>query len=287
MAESKIDFSINPYLHSSARPTSPTKLSYGSTENIKSSYGFPVSELPGRDEKTRATVLVVEDDESHRIALNTLLERENYSVMTLADGREILSVIDKIKPDVILLDVMLPYLSGIEICQLIRENDSKIPIIMVSAKAEEVDIVLGMEMGADDYIAKPYRIRELIARINVLLRRRTARGDRDMKQAEDAPEEILCVGDVVLDQSTYEVTFAGRRLDLPLREFQLLRELLLAKGKVITRDELLLNIWGFSYEGDARIIATLISRLRSKIEKDPENPVRIVTVRGIGYRFDG
>ncbi len=118
-------------MHSSARPTSPTKSSYGSTENIKSSYGFPVSELPGRDEKTRATVLVVEDDESHRIALNTLLERENYSVMTLADGREILSVIDKIKPDVILLDVMLPYLSGIEICQLIRENNSKIPIIIL------------------------------------------------------------------------------------------------------------------------------------------------------------
>ncbi len=234
-----------------------------------------------------ANILVVEDDESHRLVLSRALENEGYIVDSIADGEEALAYLGDKNPDMVLLDVMLPHYSGIEICKYLRQKNIYIPIVMISAKAEEIDIVLGIEVGADDYVVKPYRMRELLARVSVLLRRsnRTQSEIRKNK-SEEISEEILRGGDIVLDQSKYEVFYRGERIELPLREFQLLRELLLVKGRVITRDELLLNIWGFGYEGDPRIVATLISRLRSRIESDPDNPAHIITIRGVGYRFD-
>jgi DNA-binding response OmpR family regulator len=234
-----------------------------------------------------ATIVVVEDDESHRLVLSRALEGEGYSVVSIADGEEAIAYLEENKPDMVLLDVMLPNYSGIDICKYLRQKSIYIPIVMISARSEEIDIVLGIEVGADDYIVKPYRMRELLARVSVLFRR-SNRTQSEIKKTSPPEhfEEVLRGGDVILDQSKYEVFYRGERIDLPLREFQLLRELLLVKGRVITRDELLLNIWGFGYEGDPRIVATLISRLRSRIEEDPDNPKHIITIRGVGYRFD-
>jgi len=275
------DLSLDRY-HSSSELSDNPIAKNSQSENQAS---IAVSDQGEAGSSHYTSLLIVDDDESCRIALHRMLASEGYIVTSVADGLDILSVIEKVNPSVILLDVMLPHISGIDICKQIRSQQITIPIIMLSSKYEEVDIVLGIEVGADDYIAKPYRIRELIARINVLLRRSGApKGDTGGH--DEDPEDVIRCGDIVLDQTKYEVICRSVKLDLALREFQLLRELLLAKGKVVERDELLLNIWGFCYEGDQRIIATLINRLRSKIEEDPENPRHIITIRGVGYRFD-
>jgi len=251
----------------------------------KESHDRPIPDITSTEAGHYVPLLIVEDDESSRIALHTMLAGEGYIVTSIIDGRDILSVIEEVKPTIILLDVVLPYVSGIEVCKQIRSEQITIPIIMLSSKYEEEDIVLAMQVGADDYLAKPYRIRELIARINVLLRRAGAPKDNTGRDKESFEDTIRC-GEIVLDQTKHEVTCRSVKLNLALREFQLLRELLLAKGKVVERDSLMLNIWGFCYEGDQRIIATLINRLRAKIEEDPENPRHIITIRGVGYRLD-
>ncbi len=234
-------------------------------------------------------ILVAEDDESHVLALTLGLEREGFAVSALSDGRDVVKAVGAIDPDIILLDVMLPGLSGIDICRQLRASGVETPIIMLSARNEEVDIVVGIEVGADDYVAKPYRIRELVARINAVRRRRTTPARTEVARAIGhlaSASDVLCVGAVRLDSARHEVYVRDVKIDMPLREFQLLRALMEHAGHVVTRETLIDSVWGFEYDGDTRIIATLVGRLRSKIEDDPDDPQHIVTIRGVGYRFN-
>ncbi len=231
-------------------------------------------------------VVLVEDDESHLLAITLGLEREGFSITAVNDGREAMPTIARINPDIILLDIMLPGLSGLEICRQLRANGVRTPIIMVSARSDEVDVVLGIELGADGYVAKPYRIRELAARINAVLRRRQSQLEANQTPRTAPSTDVLQIGDLVLDSARHELFVRGERIEIPLREFQLLRELMDHAGRVVTREELIDNVWGYSYEGDPRIIATLVGRLRAKIETDPDTPTHIITIRGVGYRFN-
>jgi two-component system response regulator RegX3 len=214
-------------------------------------------------------------------------------VTAVRDGRYAVETAERLHPDVILLDVMLPGTSGIEICRELRARGHDTPIIFVSARSEELDVVVGIEVGADDYVPKPYRMRELVARIGALLRRRRGPGEAPAVPGLAAPwapagerrDDVLRVGDVALDPGRHEVAVRGETVELPLREFQLLRELLAHAGRVVTRDALLERVWGIEYDGDPRIVATLVGRLRARIEEDPDEPTRIVTIRGVGYRY--
>jgi two-component system response regulator RegX3 len=228
-------------------------------------------------------VLVIEDDESHVFALEVALGREGLVVESVRDGRDALAAVERIQPDLIVLDVMLPGISGIDICRELRARSFDTPVIIVSSRQEELDIVVGIEVGADDYLGKPYRMRELLARIGALLRRRQALSERRLASGEST--EVLEVGDVRLDPGRHEVEVRGNRVDLALREFQVLQELLEHAGRVVSRDELLERVWGHSYDGDPRIVATLIGRIRRHIEVGP-NSSTITTIRGVGYRFD-
>ncbi|MCU1488788.1 MAG: response regulator transcription factor [Acidimicrobiaceae bacterium] len=234
--------------------------------------------------------LVVEDDESHVLALTIGLEREGIAVTAVRDGRDAFAAYDELRPDVILLDVMLPGTSGLEVCRELRARGVDTPIIMVSSRSEEVDVVVGIEVGADDYVPKPYRMRELVARIGALLRRRRVPAEVGGREIGPLPtgsrtDGVLRVGDVTLDPDRHEVFVRGLEVELPLREFQLLRELLFHAGRVVTREALLERVWGLDYEGDPRIVATLVGRLRARLEDDPDEPTHIITIRGVGYRF--
>jgi two-component system response regulator RegX3 len=231
------------------------------------------------------TVLVIEDDESHVFALEVALGREGLTVESVRDGRDALEAIERIRPDLILLDVMLPGISGIDICRELRARAFDTPVIIVSSRQEELDVVVGIEVGADDYIGKPYRMRELLARIGALLRRRQAIGDRRPADGPSDGNFVLEIGDVRLDPGRHEVEVRGVPVDLALREFQVLQELLEHAGRVVSRDELLERVWGQSYDGDPRIVATLIGRIRRRIEIGA-SPPSITTIRGVGYRFD-
>jgi len=234
-------------------------------------------------------ILVVEDDESHVFALTLGLEREGFAVSVVGDGQKVFDAIAAIKPDIILLDIMLPGKSGLDVCRQLRVSGITTPIIMVSSRSEEIDIVVGIEVGADDYVAKPYRIRELVARIKAVLRRRTAHAMTDLPatlKARSPTTDVLRIGEVTLDNERHEVSVRDTRIDMPLREFQLLKELMEHAGRVVTREELIDNIWGFGYNGDSRIIATLVGRLRAKIDSDLDASAHITTIRGVGYRFN-
>ncbi len=224
-----------------------------------------------------ATVLVVEDEESFVEALTVGLRREGFRVQVARDGREGLRLFEVGRPDVVLLDVMLPELSGLDVCREIRRR-SAVPIIMVSAKDAEIDTVVGLEMGADDYVAKPYRLRELVARVRAALRRRVP-----VPEAGDVG--VLVVGDVRLDPERHEVEVRGQRVDLPLKEFELLEVLLENAGRVLTRDRLIDRVWGHDYVGDTKTLDVHIKRLRAKVEADPTEPTSIVTIRGLGYKY--
>ena len=224
-------------------------------------------------------MLVVEDEESFVEALTVGLKREGFLVRVAKDGLEALSLFDSVRPDLVLLDVMLPQLSGVDVCREIRSR-SKTPIIMVTAKGGEIDTVVGLEVGADDYITKPYRLRELVARMRAVLRRAP-------RQDESRPQETLLeVGDVQLDTDRHEVVVRGEQVALPLKEFDLLELLLLNAGRVLTRETLIDRIWGPNYVGDTKTLDVHIKRLRSKVEDDPSRPRRIVTIRGLGYRYE-
>ena len=229
--------------------------------------------------EAQATVLVVEDEESFVEALTVGLKREGFLVKVAKDGIEALTLFDSVRPDLVLLDVMLPNLSGVDVCREIRSR-SKTPIIMVTAKGGEIDTVVGLEVGADDYITKPYRLRELVARMRAVLRR-APRPD------ESQPDRaVLEVGDVRLDAERHEVTVRGQHVALPLKEFDFLELLLFNAGRVLTRETLIDRIWGPNYVGDTKTLDVHIKRLRSKVEDDPSRPRRIVTIRGLGYRYE-
>jgi len=229
---------------------------------------------------TETTVLVVEDEDSFIEALTVGLKREGFLVKIARDGAQAIDVFDAVDPDLVLLDVMLPKLSGIDVCRHIRTK-SKVPIIMVTAKGSEIDTVVGLEVGADDYVSKPYRLRELVARMRAVLRRTT----KDREAAGDGGE-VLEVGDVRMDAERHEVTIRGESVQLPLKEFELLEILLENAGRVLTRDTLIDRVWGTDYVGDTKTLDVHVKRLRSKVENDPSNPSRIVTIRGLGYKFD-
>jgi two-component system response regulator RegX3 len=224
-------------------------------------------------------ILVVDDEQSYRDALAVALQREGFLVETAADGAEAIVRFDTAKPALVLLDLMLPKISGIDVCRELRAR-SRVPIIMVTARNAEIDAVVGLEVGADDYVTKPFRLRELIARVRAALRW----GPVDEVDA-DRPE-VLEIGDIRLDAGRHEVFVRGTAVALPLKEFELLELLMANAGRVLTRDVLIDRIWGPNYFGDTKTLDVHIKRLRSKIELDPANPARIVTVRGVGYRYE-
>ena len=230
---------------------------------------------------TETTILVVEDEESFIEALTIGLVREGFRPQVARDGAEALDMFDAVRPDLVLLDVMLPRISGIDVCLELRKR-SKVPIIMVTAKGSEIDTVVGLEVGADDYVSKPYRIRELVARIRAVLRRAEQQG-----RSERTSTAAMVVGDVTLDPSKHEVVIRGEHVSLPLKEFDLLHELLANAGNVLTRERLMELVWGFDYVGDTKTLDVHIKRLRRRVETDPANPKRIITIRGLGYKFDG
>jgi two-component system response regulator RegX3 len=226
-------------------------------------------------------VLVVEDEPSFAEALTVGLRREGFRVTVAGDGVSALERFGAVDPDLVLLDVMLPRLSGLDVCREIR-GKSAVPIIMVTAKTAEIDAVVGLEVGADDYVTKPYRLRELVARIRAVMRR--TEGRRDAFAADDPP--LLEVGDVAVDPERHEVTVRGEQVRLPLKEFELLTLLLENAGRVLTRELIIDRAWGSDYHGDTKTLDVHIKRLRTKIEDDPRNPSRIVTIRGLGYKYE-
>jgi two-component system, OmpR family, response regulator RegX3 len=226
-------------------------------------------------------ILVVDDEQSYRDALSIALRREGFLVETAADGPEAISRFDATRPALVLLDVMLPKISGVDVCRDIRAR-SRVPIIMVTARNSEIDAVVGLEVGADDYVTKPFRLRELIARVRAALRRVPASDDDD---EPDRPE-VLEVGEVRLDAGRHEVFVQNESVALPLKEFELLELLMANAGRVLTRDVLIDRIWGPNYFGDTKTLDVHIKRLRSKLEPDSARPARIVTVRGVGYRYE-
>jgi two-component system, OmpR family, response regulator RegX3 len=230
---------------------------------------------------TQHTVLVVEDEEAFVDALSVSLQKEGFIVEVARDGAEALDRFDAVRPDLVLLDLMLPRVSGVDVCRELRRR-STVPIIMVTAKSSEIDTVVGLEVGADDYVTKPYRMRELIARMRAVLRRRAPDGVEVDGEASSA----LVVGDLSIDIERHEVLLRGQPVSLPLKEFELLALLLENAGRVLSRDILIDRVWGSDYVGDTKTLDVHVKRLRARIEDDPAHPSRIVTIRGLGYKFD-
>jgi two-component system response regulator RegX3 len=222
-------------------------------------------------------ILIVEDEPSLSEPLAFLLRREGYETEVAGDGRAALAVFDRAGADLVLLDLMLPGLPGTEVCRELRSRSS-VPIIMLTAKDSEVDIVVGLELGADDYVTKPYSSRELLARIRAVLRRRV--------ELEDADDGVVEVGAVRMDVERHSVAVEGREVNMPLKEFELLELLMRNAGRVLTRGQLIDRVWGSDYFGDTKTLDVHIKRIRSKIEQNPSEPERLVTVRGLGYRFE-
>jgi two-component system response regulator RegX3 len=232
---------------------------------------------------SEGTVLVVEDESSFVEALTIGLRREGFEVVVAVDGAEALDMFDAANPDIVLLDVMLPKISGIDVCRQLRKR-TQVPIIMVTAKGAEIDTVVGLEVGADDYVTKPYRLRELVARMRAVLRRSDLNGSTS-SLVSFAPG-IVQVGDVSLDPEEHRVSVNGAELSLPLKEFELLHILLVNAGRVLPRETLIDRVWGNDYVGDTKTLDVHVKRLRSKIEPDPAMPTRIVTIRGLGYKYE-
>jgi len=222
-------------------------------------------------------ILAVEDEASFSDALAYLLGREGFEVIVAESGTAAIDLFDRQGADLILLDLMLPGLSGTEVCRQIRSR-SNVPIIMLTAKDSEVDKVVGLELGADDYVTKPYSSRELVARIRAVLRRRG--------EDEVASDGVLSAGPVRLDNERHIVTINNETVQFPLKEFELLEFLMRNSGRVLTRTQLIDRVWGSDYFGDTKTLDVHIKRLRAKIEQDPANPVYIQTVRGLGYKFE-
>ena len=223
-------------------------------------------------------ILIVEDEESVLDPLELLLSKEGLTIETARGGREALEKFAKTNPDLILLDLMLPEVSGTEVCRQIRAK-SQVPIIMLTAKDTEVDKVVGLELGADDYVVKPYSKAELVARIKAVLRRNNA--DAFVNQGGS-----ISAGPVVIDVERHQVSINGENIALPLKEFELLEFLVRNSGRVLTRTQLIDRVWGSDYFGDTKTLDVHVKRLRAKIEKDPANPVYIQTIRGLGYKFE-
>lgn len=227
-------------------------------------------------------VLVVEDEANLLVALEYNLNSQGYDVLTAEDGETGLALARQEKPDLVILDVMLPKLDGFEVCRILRK-ESNVRILMLTARGEEIDRVAGLELGADDYVTKPFSTRELMARVRNMLRRSSS--DDDSTASSDA--QVLVSGDLVINLTGHTVSLADKPLDVKPREFSLLSLLVANKGRAFTRDQILDRLWGHDYIGDTRTVDVHIRWLREKIEPDPASPQRITTIRGVGYRFDG
>lgn len=225
-------------------------------------------------------ILVVEDEESFSDALSFMLRKEGFDVGVAANGRLALELFDRQGADLVLLDVMLPGLSGTEVCRELRRV-SNVPIIMLTAKDSEIDKVVGLELGADDYVTKPFSSRELVARLRAVLRRRSAEPSETVNAAS-----ILEAGPVRMDTDRHLVAVDGKAVKLPLKEFELLELLLRNSGRVLTREQLISRIWGADYVGDTKTLDVHVKRIRAKIEPDPANPTYLITLRGLGYKLD-
>ncbi len=230
-------------------------------------------------------ILVVEDDQTLLNVLKYNLVKEGYDVLTAADGVQALDVARSNRPDLIVLDIMLPKLDGFEVCRILR-REMTTPILMLTAKAEETDKVVGLELGADDYMTKPFSMREFLARVKAMLRR------ADMMKVAASPVKdlipsLIKVGEIEVDLARHTVSRSGTLIDLSPKEFDLLGFLVKNKEQVFTRDQLLEKVWGYDYAGDTRTVDVHIRWLRQKIEVDPANPEHLLTVRGIGYKFEG
>jgi DNA-binding response OmpR family regulator len=222
------------------------------------------------------TVLVVDDEPTLVATLRYNLEREGYKVVAAGDGDKAITLARSERPDLMILDLMLPAVDGLEVCRILR-REMNLPILMLTARAGEVDKVVGLEIGADDYVTKPFSTRELLARVRALLRR----------TATPADEEVIVSGDLRVDLKRREVTRSDKPLELKPKEMELLLYFLRNKGRAFTREQLLREVWGYDFYGDSRTVDVHVSWLRQKIEEQPSKPVRILTVRGVGYRFEG
>jgi len=224
-------------------------------------------------------ILIVEDDRNLLDAIKYNLRREGYEVVMATDGSEALEVARREKPDLIILDIMLPKINGFDVCRILRK-EMTVPILMLTAKAEETDKIVGLEIGADDYVTKPFSLRELLARIRAMLRR--------AKMVETQPQgALLKVGDIEVDIARHRITVSGKIVELTPKEFDLLAFLARNRGLVFSREQLLEKVWGYDYAGDTRTVDVHIRWLRQKIEPDPGRPKYLITVRGAGYKLEG
>ncbi len=239
----------------------------------------------------KKTILIVDDEKMILNLLSCNLIKEGYNVIEATDGVQAIEKAQEYRPDLILLDVMLPRLDGLTVCKRIK-NMMNVPILMVTAKDEELDKIVGLELGADDYITKPFSIRELLARVKANLRKADVLADVNQEKKEQTPEEdmsdlkrtnIIKVGAITLDLDRFEVMVNGRIVDLTLREFEVLKFLSADPGQVVTRETLLEKVWGYEYYGDIRTVDVTVRRIREKIEKDTSNPKILITKRGVGY----
>ncbi|MDK8242654.1 MULTISPECIES: response regulator transcription factor [Corynebacterium] len=226
------------------------------------------------------TILIVEDEENLSDPLAFLLGKEGFETKIAPDGPTALQLFDSEDIDLVLLDLMLPGMSGTEVCRKLRA-ESSVPIIMVTARDSEIDKVVGLELGADDYVTKPYSTRELVARIRAVLRR-----GPEAESVEEADDQLLKGGRVVMDIDRHTVLVDGQPVPMPLKEFDLLEYLMRNAGRVLTRGQLIDRIWGADYVGDTKTLDVHVKRLRSKIEAEPKRPTQLVTVRGLGYKFE-
>ncbi len=228
------------------------------------------------------TILIVEDEPNLLAALQYTLKQEGYIALTATDGEAGLRMASRLSPDLVILDVMLPSLDGFEVCRILR-RESGVPILMLTARGEEVDRVVGLELGADDYVTKPFSMRELLARVRNLLRRVSS----PQASGFAGRSEVIRSDDLTIDQISHSVTLGDKPLDMKPREFSLLAMLAANRGRAFTRNQILERLWGHDYIGDSRTVDVHVRWLREKIELNPSRPRRIVTIRGLGYRFDG
>ncbi|MCL6548123.1 MAG: response regulator transcription factor [Alicyclobacillus sp.] len=226
-----------------------------------------------------APILVVDDEASIVKLVEYNLIQAGYDVVTSDNGRDAMELVQRHRPPLIILDLMLPGMSGLDVCRNLRASGVRTPIIMLTARDDEIDRVLGLELGADDYVTKPFSPRELVARVKAVLRR------SEDRRASSSEREVLCVGGLAVNPSEREVTVDGRRIELTAREFDLLLHLIQHVGHVLSREQLLEEIWGYDFPGGTRIVDVHISHLRDKLESDPRNPRYIKTVRGVGYKL--
>jgi len=228
-------------------------------------------------------ILVTEDDQTLQSVLKYNLTKEGYTVLIANDGLQALEIARRENPDLLILDIMLPKMDGLEVCRILRK-EMIVPILMLTARAEEIDKIIGLEVGADDYMTKPFSVRELLARVRAMLRRTQMAQESARENTNKLPN--LQAGNVQIDQSRHSVTVSGKTVNLNPKEFDLLVFLVRNKGQVFTRDTLLTKVWGYDYAGDTRTVDVHMRWLREKIEGNPEKPVHLITLRGVGYKFE-